>query len=127
MGSSCEHVGIGATEHLGMPPGLIPIVQVAFSHDKWWCIPPDMSQELYEKYVDGQDAGYTWDWGEGGRSGSWVNDGEETAMNRYIIDFVTMDQTYIDNQRKRSIHIVWVRPQDAQAGFKGEVLTECAM
>ena len=41
-----------------------------------------MSQELYEKYVDGQDAGYTWYWGEGGRSGSWVNDGDETTLNR---------------------------------------------
>ena len=31
-----------------MPPGLVPIVQVAVIYDKWWCIPPGMSQELYE-------------------------------------------------------------------------------
>ena len=86
-----------------------------------------MSQELYEKYVDGQDAGYTWHWDEGGRSGSWVNDGEETTLRRHIIDFVNMVQTNIDNQRKRSIRIVWVRPDDAQARFAGEVPTERAM
>ena len=66
MASSSEHVGIGATEHIGVPAGVIPIVQVAFSHDKWWCIPPEMSQELCGKYIDAQDAGYAWDWGEGG-------------------------------------------------------------
>ena len=106
MASSSKNVCTCATKQVGIPPGLIPIVQVAFSYDKWWCIQPGMSRELYEKYVDGQDAGYTWDWGEGGRSGSWVSDGEETTLKRYIIDFVNMVQTNIHNQRKRSIRTV---------------------
>ena len=67
-----------------------------------------------------QDACYVWDWGEGGRCGSWAPDGEETKINRYSIDFVSFVQTNIDNNRKRSIRIVWVRPQDAQARFTGE-------
>ena len=25
-----------------------------------------------DRLANGQDAGYTWDWGEGGRAGSWA-------------------------------------------------------
>ena len=90
----------------------VPIVEVAFSYGKWWSIPQEMSAQLYDKYVNGQDAGYTWDWGEGGRAGSWKPDGEETTINRYVIDFATGVQTNLDNQRKRSIRLIWVPPQD---------------
>ena len=110
----------GASEH-AFWNGLAPIVEVAFAHGKWWSIPEDMSRQLYEQYVGQQDACYTWDWGEGGRCGSWAPDGEETKINRYSIDFVNFVQTNIDNHRKRSIRIVWVRPQDVQARFTGEL------
>ena len=53
-----EHFGNGATEHM-----TVPIVEVAFQYGKWWSIPQEMSAQLYEKYANGQDAGYTWDWG----------------------------------------------------------------
>ena len=109
----------GASEH-AFWNGLVPIVEVAFAHGKWWSRPEGMSQQLYEQYVGQQDACYTWDWGEGGRCGSWAPDGEETKINRYSIDFVNFVQTNIDNNRKRSIRIVWVRPQDVQARFTGE-------
>ena len=84
----------GAAEHVRMNPDLVPIVEVAFWYDKWWSIPQDMSRQLYERYVAGEDAGYTWDWGEGGRRGSWAPDGEETRINRYTIDFVAMVQEF---------------------------------
>ena len=58
-----EHVGNGATEHA-------PTVDVALGYCKRWSIPQDMSSQLYDRYVNNQDAGYTWDWGEGGRHGS---------------------------------------------------------
>ena len=109
-----EHFGNGAAEH-------VPIVEVAFAHGKWWSIPEGMSRQLYAQCVNQQDAGYTWDWGEGGRRGSWTPDGEETRINRYVIDFTNFVQTDVDNQRKRSINIVWVRPQDVQARFTGEL------
>ena len=82
----------GASEH-AFWNGLVPIVEVAFAHGKWWSIPEDMSRQLYEQYVGQQDACYTWDWGEGGRCGSWAPDGEETKINRYSIDFVNFVQT----------------------------------
>ena len=96
MSGATEHVGIGAAEHVGIgaEEHKVPIVEVAFNHGLWWSIPQAMSGELYEKYINGEDAGYTWDWGEGGRVGSWKPDGDETTINRYVIDFY---------QRKRSI------------------------
>ncbi len=70
-----------------------------------------------------RDAGYTWDWGEGGRAGSWKPDGEESSINRYVIDFATGVQTNLDNQRKRSIRVIWVRPQDVVPQFTGQLPT----
>ena len=103
--------------------GMVPIVEVAFPHGKWWSIPQEISARLYQEYANGQDACYTWDWGEGGRAGSWKPDGEETSINRYVIDFATGVQTNIDNQRKRSIRVIWVRPQDVVPQFTGELPT----
>ena len=113
-----EHFGIGAEN-----PMKVPIVKVAYEYDKWWSIPQEMSAQLYDKYVNGQDAVYTWDWGEGGRTGSWKPEGEETHINRYVIDFVTGVQTNLDNQRKRSIRIIWVRRQDVVPQFTGQLPT----
>ena len=48
-----EHVRIGAAQHFGE---LIPIVEVAFQHDKWWSLPQDMSRQLYEQQQAGLDA-----------------------------------------------------------------------
>ena len=102
----------------------VPIVEVAFSHGKWWALPQEMSAELYHKYINGQDAGDTWDWGESAaQPRSWKPDGEETSINRYVIDFATGVQTNIDNQRKRSIRVIWVRPQDVVPQFTGELPT----
>ena len=117
-----QMAGSGASEH-AFWNDLAPIVEVAFGHGKWWSIPEEMSRQLYEKYVSQEDAVYTWDWGEGGRVGSWAPDGEETHINRYSIDFVNFVQTNIDNQRKRSVRIVRVRPQDVQARFTGQIET----
>ena len=41
----------------------VPIFQVAFKNGMWWSIPADMSQQIYEKYRNNEDVGYTWDWG----------------------------------------------------------------
>ena len=62
----------------------VPIFEVAFQKGMWWSIPAEMSQAIYEKYMNNEDAGYTWDWGNS-RAGSWQPDGEETTINRYIM------------------------------------------
>ena len=121
-----EQSGSGATEHGGSSATesaarTVPIIEVAFKNDTWWSIPQAMSAQLYAKHAQGEDAGYTWDWGEDGRTGSWAPGGEETSINRYIIDFVSCIQTNIDNGRKRSIRVVWVRPQDIVPQFTGQL------
>ena len=91
---------------------LVPIVEVAFQHGEWWAIPQEISAKLYQKYASGQNAIYTWDWGEGGRAESWTPNGESSTINRYMIDFDAGVQTNMGNQEKRSIRLIWVRPQD---------------
>ena len=93
----------------GVSEWTAPIVEVAFQNGTWWSIPQETSAQLYEQYVNNLDAVYTYDWGEGGRTGSWSPGGESTHINRYRIDFVARVQTNLDNQRKRSIRIIWVR------------------
>ena len=115
MTSNVE-LSIMAEEHT------VPIIEVAFTHDRWWSLPPNMSAELYACKVNNQEAGYTWDWGEGGRIGAWSPNGEQTHLNRYTIDFINNVQTNIDNGRRRYIRIIWVRPQDLVAQFTGEGL-----
>ena len=120
-----EHDGCGATEHaaeeVDVHGSKVPIIEVAFKSGHWWSIPQDMSAQLYAKHMQGEDGGYTWDWGEDGRAGSWRPEGFDTSINRYRIDFVSRIQTNIDNGRKRSIRIVWVHPQDLVPQFTGQL------
>ena len=100
-----------ATEHSEQSER-IPIIEVAFKNDMWWSIPPQMSAELYAKFKAGQDAGYTWDWGDE-RKGSWKPDDQETSINRYVIDFALGKQVNIDNGRTRTIRVIWILQKDA--------------
>ena len=97
----------------------VPIFEVAFQKGMWWSIPAEMSQAIYEKYMNNEDAGYTWDWGSS-RAGSWQPDGEETSINRYMIDFRTWEQRNLDNDRRRSVRLVWVAPERVDPIWAGE-------
>ena len=101
-------------------PLRIPIIEVAFSKGMWWSIPQEMSAELFEKFKAGQDAGYTWDWGDS-RKGSWQPDGEDTSINRYMIDFVRKQQKNIDNGRMRTIRLIWILEEDATPQWTGQI------
>ena len=110
-----------ATEHSEEGrPLRIPIIEVAFSKGMWWSIPQEMSAELFAKFEAGQDAVYTWDWGDS-RKGSWKPDDEETSINRYMIDFVHKQQRNIDNGRMRTIRVIWVRQEDATPQWTGQI------
>ena len=112
-----------APEHVMMniEEPFVPIVEVAFKYGKWWSIPQDVSARLLESHRLGQAVEYTWDWGEGGRAGSYAPNGEVTQINRYSIDFANCVQTNLDNQRKRSVRVIWVRPQDLVPQWTGEL------
>ena len=98
---------------------LVPQFEVAFSAGNWWSIPNPINTLLYEEYAKGNNAGYTWDWGEA-RRGSWKPDGENTFINRYEIDFEAMVQRNMDNDRRRSMRLIWVRSQDVTAWCTGQ-------
>ena len=97
----------------------IPIFEVAFGHGMWWSIPAEMSQQIYHKYTNNEDAVYTWDWGDA-RAGSWQPDGEETSINRYMIDFQAWEQRNIDNGRRRSVRLVWVTAVSVDPKWTGQ-------
>ena len=75
-----------------------PIFEVARGNGMWWSIPAEMSQQIYHKYTNQENAVYTWDWGDA-RAGSWQPNGEETPLNRYMIDFEAWEQRNLDNDR----------------------------
>ena len=100
---------------------MVPIFEVAFQHGQWWALPQEISASLYQFYASGQNAIYTWDWGAGGRAGSFAPDGATTSISRYTIDWAAGEQTNMDNQRKRSVRFVWVRRQDVLAKSTGQL------
>ena len=97
----------------------IPIFEVAFQHGLWWSISSEMSQQIYDQYKNQQNAGYTWDWGDA-RAGSWQPDGQQTSINRYVIDFDTWEQRNVDNDRRRSVRLVWVTAKMADPKWTRE-------
>ena len=101
---------------------LVPQFEVAFSDGNWWSIPNPINTLLYEEYAKGNNAGYTLDWGEA-RRGSWTPGGENTSINRYEIDFEAMVQRNIDNYRRRSMLLIWVRPQVVTAWWTSQKAT----
>ena len=105
-----------STPNSGVKP--VPIFEVAFCNGMWWSMPEDFSRMLFEKYDAGEDAVYTLDWDES-RSGSWKPDNEETSVNRYVVDFEAMEHRYIDNDRRRSLRLVWIRRQSVTPLWTG--------
>ena len=119
-----EHVEITVVQgpeanHISEP--LVPIVEVAFKHGQWWSLPPELSGMILGKMRGGEDVSYVYDWGENGRDGSFVHEGEKTKFSRYKLEFSTMTQTNTDNNRKRSFRIAYVRPQDVEARWAGQI------
>ena len=101
--------------------GYVPIFEVAFKHGQWWALPQELSALIYEQMRAGDNAVYTWDWGPHGRAGTFTLNGERTSVNRYMIDFVAWVQSNLDTQSRRSIRLIWVRPQDVEPAFTGQV------
>ena len=99
----------------------VPLIEVAFKNGMWWALPLELSQALYDKYLaEETDIGYTWDWGNS-RKGSWKPEDEETTINRYLIDFEAESQRNIDNNRHRTMRVVWVNPSSITARWTGEI------
>ena len=116
---------VGLLQHIGdeTAPELFnwhPIIEIAFKNDMWWALPPCVSKQMIQMHTAGEDAIYTWDWGNT-RTGSWMPDGEETSINRYKVDLVQRLQTNLDNGRQRSVRVVLVRKEDVVARSTGHL------
>ena len=83
-------------------------------------MPAEMSAQIYQKYLNGEDVVYTWDWGAS-RPGSFAPEGEQISINRYRIDFQTWEQVNIDNGRRRSVRLVFLHGGKADAEWNGQI------
>ena len=106
-GDATEHTALvprGVTEYI---VGNGPVcIQVEFNNGNWWEMPPELGRGLLSLYHQGHSVvAFVWDW-HGTRTGSFINAGQSTTINRYRIDFGTMIQTNIDNNRARRVRIM---------------------
>ena len=83
-------------------------------------MPAETSAQIYQKYLNGEDVVYTWDWGAS-RPGSFAPAGEQTSINSYMIDFQTWEQVNIDNGRRRSVRLVFLHRGKADAEWNGQI------
>ena len=83
-------------------------IQVSFNNDMWWAMPQELSDSILEQWTHGaQQVAFIWDW-KTTRLGSYQPGGAQTSINRYIIDFDTMYQRNLDNNRMRKVKVVCV-------------------
>jgi hypothetical protein len=83
-------------------------IHVDFNNDMWWAMPHELSDSILEKWTNGaQQVSFIWDW-QATRKGSYQPNGADTSINRYIIDFDTMHQRNLDNDRTRKVKVVCV-------------------
>ena len=83
-------------------------IHVEFNNGMWWATPHELSDSILERWTSGaQQVSFIWDL-QATRKGSYQPDGEDTCINRYIIDFDTMHQRNIDNDRTRRVKVVCV-------------------
>ena len=117
IGSATELAESQQTMQAAQSPHLLPLlprpemkyeIHVDFNKGMWWAMPHDLSDSILEEWLNGsQQVSFIWDWKES-RRGSWQSDGAETSINRYIIDFDTMRQRNIDNERTRKVKVVCI-------------------
>ena len=81
-------------------------IHVEFNHGMWWAMPHDLSDSILEQWLNGaQQVSFIWNW-QDTRGGSYQPNGADTSINRYIVDFNTMHQRNVDNDRTRNVNVV---------------------
>ena len=81
-------------------------LQVSYPQGMWWAMPQELSDLILDQWVFGaQQVVYKWDW-RGKRPYSGKPDGASTSISRYIINFDTMEQRNMDNNRMRKVKVV---------------------
>ena len=99
---------------------LVPIIEIALKQNVWWSMPAEMSAQIYQMNLNGEDVVYTLDCGAS-RPGSFTPEGEQTSINRYRIDFQKWQQINIDNGRRRSVLRVFLHGGKANAEWNCQI------
>ena len=87
-------------------------IHVEIKNGMWCLMPYELSDAILEQWHNrAQKVPFSW-YSKEIRSGSYRPDGAETSINRYIIDFSTMRQRNLDNNRTRRVKIVAVLCDD---------------
>ena len=89
-------------------------IHVDFNNGMWWAMPHDLSHAILNEWSNGaHQVSFVWDW-QATRQGSYQSNGDYTSTSRYMIDFDTMYQRNLDNNRNRKVQVVCVDLQEAQ-------------
>ena len=113
-GSATEQTNPARDSSLAVPAGFQTgpqpkwEIQVSYNNDMWWPMPQELSDSILEQWTHGaQQVSFIWDW-KATRLGSYKPGGAQTSINRYMIDFDTMYQRNLDNNRMRKVKVVAV-------------------
>jgi hypothetical protein len=83
-------------------------IYVEFNNGMWWSMPHFLSDPILQQWSQGShQVQFIWNW-QNAHRGSWQPIGPETSINRYVIDFDTMQQRNRDNERTRRVKVVCV-------------------
>ena len=83
-------------------------IHVEFNNDMWWTMPYELSDSILEQWTpETPQVSFIWDW-QATRKGSYQPNGAHTSISRYVVDFDTMHQRNVDNDRTRKVKVVCV-------------------
>jgi hypothetical protein len=92
---------------------LLAVIEVAFNNGLWRSISEDISKDIYQTSLERPCVGYRWDENVTGPGAFALHAGDRSAQSpstrRYELDFETMTQTNIANQRKRTFRVCWTK------------------
>jgi hypothetical protein len=73
----------------------VPLFEVAYKEGQWWSFPQDESLAFYRQALDNENARCS---------------RNTDKFREYLLDFGTMEQVNVDNNRRRSLRLAWVSP-----------------
>ena len=94
-GSSAAQPASSWLEAAPQCENLVPIFEVAYNNGKWLPFPRDESLAFYQQAVNNENARYA---------------SNTDKFREYVLDFGAMEQINIDNDRRRSLRLAWVNP-----------------
>ena len=81
----------------------VPILEIAFENNMWCSLPQQLSWNLFEMMSNGEEGTYIWE------------------HRSYKIDFDTMVQRNVANDRRRSVRFIWLTPEETNPQWTGQI------